>query len=172
MGCWPSWTGGNWKATRTVPSDDDSVGGGGGPPRGGKLAGIIIGAIAGLVALVAIGVFAAKLYARFVAVENLAQKSGQGRRPSGTDREVRTQLAHSEETVQRPPKVRSSLVGSAHLVRMNELRHDSVGTISNASVCEPKHAKLGRVSGSSQPDIQEVSGHQEHAHELASGGQR
>jgi hypothetical protein len=103
VNCWSSWTGGDWKATRQTSSEDESEkgGGGGGPPSGGKLAGIIVGAIIGCVALVALGVFAAKYYGRLKKLElvilegqTLGVREEKGSR--GTDKEAGAAVAAPE----------------------------------------------------------------------------
>jgi hypothetical protein len=173
VGCWPSWTGGNWKATRTVPSDNENNKGGGGggrPITGGKLAGIIIGAVVGLAVLVAIGISAAMLYRKLskalVVLEGQVQEPGQGSRSGGTDKEVGADVTTPETAVHRPPRVQPLFVGNALLAK-DSLRHDSVGTISNASAFGIKQVTPRRVSGSSEDEIlQEVPGHQEEPHEL------
>jgi hypothetical protein len=170
VGCWPSWTGGNWKATRTVPSDSESNTGGGGPPKGGKLAGIIVGAIIGVAVLVAIGVFAAKFYGKLkktlVVLEGQAQEREQENGKEGTSKEAGGKVTSLEPTVHRRSKVRPSFVGNALLVKKTSVRNDSVGTISDASAFGPKHVSPARVSESLQDEIQEISGYQGDPHEL------
>jgi hypothetical protein len=181
VNCWPSWTGGNWKATRTVPLNPSSNDNGqkSGPPKGGKLAGIIIGAILGVAVLVAIGVFAAKIYSRqkktLVLLEGRAKSEGQDGKEDGTDKEVAKGVKREEVMALRPDKVRPSFVGNALLGngllgRKNSLRNDSVGTmVSNETAFGARSGAPGRVSGSSHDEAQgplEVSGSREYPHEL------
>jgi hypothetical protein len=182
VNCWPSWTGGNWKATRSVPLNPSSAtetGKGSSPPKGGKLAGIIIGVILGLAVLVAIGVFAAKIYIRqkktLVLLEGRAKVEGQDGKEDGTDKEVAKDVAREETKLLRPDKVRPSFVGNALLGngllgRKNDLRNDSVGTmVSNETALGARSGGPARVSVSSQDEARgplEVLGSREYPHEL------
>lgn len=153
-----------------MPSDDSSSGGGGGPPTGGKLAGIIVGAIAGLAALVAIGIFAAKRYSklteRLVVLEGQARQHKEENGSKGSDKEADAEVTPPETAARRSSRVRPQLVGNALQARKDSPRNDSVGTISKTSVRGSKQVSPARVSGSLQDEIQEVYGRQEYRHEL------
>jgi hypothetical protein len=131
------------------------------------------------VILVAIGVFATKIYSRqkktLVLLEGRAKVEEQDGKEDGTDKEVAKHGAREETTALRPDKVRPSfmgnaLLGNALLGKKSDLRNDSVGTtISNVSAFGTRHVAPERVSGSSQDEARgplEVLGSREYPHEL------
>ncbi|KAF2687782.1 hypothetical protein K458DRAFT_485000 [Lentithecium fluviatile CBS 122367] len=167
VGCWPSWTGGDWKATRTVPSEEISAGkggDGGGSLTKRELAGIIVGAIFGLALLVAMGVFAAKFYNKLrrtlIVLEGQAQEPVESG-PGGSGASVT-----APEPVYRPSQVLPPIVGNALEAKGDSQRRDSARTMSNTSAIGSKNV-VGMPGGGSLDETPEVSGDPMQCHELA-----